>query len=515
MTTSHSKVHTMNINRLGAALLACFGVCASAQAMHLSHQGSGQALVFPYYTVNGDNQTLISIVNSSIEGKATRLFFREGRNARIVAELTIYLGPFDVWTGSVFDFNGGANLVTRDNTCTVPALKTSTTLPQLSNGTRYLPFSNAAYTGASDDSGPNDLARAREGYFELIEMGEVRNTDRNSLDAIIINGVDGIPADCGRIVRAWDQGGYWRENPNLDMAPPGGGLYGSAVPINTLFGAQQMLVATAIEAFSGNVLHSAPGLGQPTLASANTGPGIDTLDVRVFVDGAPLTLTYPVPSQAIDAVSALFMAGEINNEFITGDSVGGASEWIVTMPTKRFYTDVGAGSVIAPFTSVFPATGTQGNAPELVGFNAWTRDGLLSDCSSFSTNGCIIGVPPPLPPSTLNAVTNVMAFNQAADGLESSAILGSNWVFPVDLFDPFDSGKNHEGSFSIRFATATGATPEPHQLRPDLHGVRLRGLPVIGAWIASYTNTAVTPGVLANYSDAVPHTVRQERTPAQ
>lgn len=163
----------MKLRIRGLAIVALAGSVSPAQAVYLSSDGSGQVLLFPYYTVNSDNQTLISIVNTTDRGKATRLFFREGRNSRVAMELSIYLAPHDVWSGSVFSIaqGGPANLVTLDNSCTVPALKTNATLPTLSNGNRYAPFSNGAYTGSSDDAGPDDRTRTRESHFELIELG--------------------------------------------------------------------------------------------------------------------------------------------------------------------------------------------------------------------------------------------------------------------------------------------------------------------------------------------------------
>ena len=118
------KTHTLiKKYALGLAALTSACIALPAQALHLSANGSGQVLLFPYYTVNSDNQTLISIVNSTDRGKATRLFFREGRNSRVAMELSIYLAPYDVWTASVFSIeqSGAANIVTNDNSCTVPA----------------------------------------------------------------------------------------------------------------------------------------------------------------------------------------------------------------------------------------------------------------------------------------------------------------------------------------------------------------------------------------------------------
>ena len=50
---------------IAAALLAS----TSAQAVSLNARGVGQVLLYPYYTVNKGQDTLISIVNTSAMGK--------------------------------------------------------------------------------------------------------------------------------------------------------------------------------------------------------------------------------------------------------------------------------------------------------------------------------------------------------------------------------------------------------------------------------------------------------------
>ncbi len=509
------KTHILG-NKLAlglATLSAC--IALPAQALHLSSEGSGQVLLFPYYTVNSDNQTLISIVNSTDRGKATRLFFREGRNSRVALELSIYLAPYDIWTASIFGIeqSGAANIVTNDNSCTVPELKTSTSLPRLSNGSRYAPFSNAAYTGDANDAGPDDLARTREGHFELIEMGEVIDQTNGSLTAIT-HGANGIPANCAQIVQAWELGGYWGGGAAFrDMAAPSGGIHGTAYLVDALGGTMQAFAADAIGNFSGRNLHSHPGWGQPTLANANSGTSGSSVNAHVFVGGAPVTLQYPA-HQAIDAVSAVLMADEIHNEFVTGASVGGASEWVVTFPTKHFYTDVGIAPPIAPFTRVFSTVTSENSAsaPVDLGLSAWTREGSAIDCiPPFNYYGCIIGVPPPLEPSRLNWASNVVRFNQSESGSTSSTILGSTLSWGVDLFGWTEA---NEGTFRMTlWSPETGAPNNQHLLRPDLSGRRLRGLPVQGFWVASYTNGQLTPGVLSNYSDAVRHQSRASLGP--
>src|SRR5687768_5700186 len=149
----------MKKNSLTTALLAglagAAGLATTAHAVNLNPDGIGQALVYPYYTVNGGNQTILSVVNTSEDVKAVKVRFLESRNSREVLDFNLYLSEFDVWTGAVFRAEaatGRAGLVTNDNSCTVPQIKGNTSLPLL--GTlRYAPFLNFGYTGTNNDGG--------------------------------------------------------------------------------------------------------------------------------------------------------------------------------------------------------------------------------------------------------------------------------------------------------------------------------------------------------------------------
>ena len=53
---------------LTASLGLAIGALAlsnDAHAIHLSTDGRGQVLIYPYYTVNGGNATLLSVVNTT------------------------------------------------------------------------------------------------------------------------------------------------------------------------------------------------------------------------------------------------------------------------------------------------------------------------------------------------------------------------------------------------------------------------------------------------------------------
>ena len=82
-----------------------------AGAVSLSASGMGQVLIYPYYTVNKGQDTLISVVNASDTGKMLQVRFVEGYNGRDVLKFELFLSAHDVWTAAISQTadDGGAN----------------------------------------------------------------------------------------------------------------------------------------------------------------------------------------------------------------------------------------------------------------------------------------------------------------------------------------------------------------------------------------------------------------------
>src|ERR1700745_2440455 len=96
-------------------------------AVNMNPDGLGQVLLYPYYTVNGGQQTLLSVVNTdTVNGKAVKVRFLEGYNSREVLDFNLFLSPAAVWTANVFALSDagisgtGAGIFTTDNSCTAP-----------------------------------------------------------------------------------------------------------------------------------------------------------------------------------------------------------------------------------------------------------------------------------------------------------------------------------------------------------------------------------------------------------
>src|SRR5258705_6871367 len=144
------------------------GVTGPADAVNVNPGGLGQALIYPYYTVNSDAagntyNSLLSVVNTTNSAKAVKVRFLEGKNSREVLDFNLFLSKYDVWTAAIIPSptSGGGRVVSFDKSCTIP----SNTF--LAAG---VDFVNFAYVGSNDDKGGAGLDRTKEGYVEIIEM---------------------------------------------------------------------------------------------------------------------------------------------------------------------------------------------------------------------------------------------------------------------------------------------------------------------------------------------------------
>jgi hypothetical protein len=520
----------MKRNRLTAALLTTIAFAAGeAGAVHVNPGGSGQVLIFPYYTVNAGNQTLFSVVNRTDAGKAIKLRFREGRNSREVLSLNLYLSPFDVWTGLLFSLsdtgpNNPTAFVTNDTSCTVPQLRGNPSLPVLPGGQRYVNFFNYAYTGIAEDAGPNSLDRTREGHFEMIEMGEVQNGARGSLTAIT-HGLDGQPSNCAQVQRAWlplagtgSEVAYWSADANTDMAPPGGGLFGAATLIDAAGGTMMSYTADALSQFSDIVQHTVPGTSTPSLATAHGGGEPGEVVARVFQDGPVVESKYP-QARAVDAVSALLVQDAMFNAFNASAAAAARSEWIISFPTKFAYVDeaIVGTTAVAPFTEVFPRTASaENNGVSNVdfGLQLWNEEeARVEPLCQFPNDPQCAKFPAPGENVGLSWAVNVLAFDQPGASSAGSGILGSRLTHDVEI----EPAGGATGWAEIGFSSDVPITTTRlnlQRMRPDLDGGVWTGLPALGFWAVDYTNGQIEPGVLSQHADLSRHRSRSRYLPS-
>ncbi len=294
-------------------------------AVSLNPGGIGQALVFPYYTVQTTGpfafNTYLSITNTVFGTKALKVRFREGRNSRPVAEFNLYLSPNEGWAATLVPEGDGVRLLTSDTSCTSPALPAEGLL-----------FSNTAYSMGDDGAGTG-LDRTREGHIDVIEMGILTgDAAANVAHDLLLGRV----ANCAAV-----QGiGAANVGP---VGAPSGGLFGSATLINVMNGMDLTYNADALANLSSASMYSAPGAPGTDFDS----PQVDPVSF-VVTNNVPYRLNW---SRGIDAVTSVFMASQLWNEFILDAPTASKTDWVVTFPTRRFY--VTSSGFSAPFSHSF------------------------------------------------------------------------------------------------------------------------------------------------------------------
>ncbi len=410
---------------LSAAVMAALGA-GSAQAMHrvsVTGDNHGQVLLFPYYTVQGNNETLLTIVNTADKGKAVKVSFREAFNSREVLAFNIYLAPFDVWVGKVQDApDGGAQLYTPDNSCS-----TLDTNPQ-----NMLDYD---YSGSRSDGGPEGPARKREGYFTALEMGEIDSQatallggngrwyaddndedtpappdgvdtvkvkvwDRNDDGIIDVVHKNGVPNYCQSI--NLNISSIWRDlGTNYGFKKPEGDLIGTMAIINVQDGSEVSVGATGVGSVFLTAVHNLPSSGLPdfrVVGSPNDGSSHSlAIDWDIGDGGYMIWKSRQVGTQdKVDALSAVLMASKVLNDYTVNPAAEAETAWVVTFPTKSHYVDPkfvanvkiaadagaedgwhvddsGNPKPYPPFTTIF-----DGKACEPVSFKVSGRDGEQS-----------------------------------------------------------------------------------------------------------------------------------------
>jgi hypothetical protein len=85
---------------LVVALIAITGA-TPLHALELSPNGIGQVLIYPYYTVNKNQDTWFTVNNTQDVGMVVKVRFLEGYKGRPVLDLDVYLAANDVWTAAI------------------------------------------------------------------------------------------------------------------------------------------------------------------------------------------------------------------------------------------------------------------------------------------------------------------------------------------------------------------------------------------------------------------------------
>jgi hypothetical protein len=497
LKNTRKKVVTLAV---ASALGGVAMMSAPAHAINVANDGKGEVLLFPYYTVKNGFDTILSVVNTSDRTALFKIRFREALNSREVRDFNVALSPHDVWTAGVTVDSTGSGAVVRtfDKSCTSPPLPAGAI-----GGSTEKEFTSIGYDGTDAaypyDNGGKGLSRVQEGYIEIIEMAisTIPESNITSANTIEFNTkhVSGVPTNCAVFNDAF------KVAANLTNGAAGSGVFstftapanvlvGNATIINVAKGIAIDATPTAIQSFADtNTIIFVPGGDLPTLAEG------DNLTANFIVDGAPVQRAVSPADVApsVDAVSTVLMAGSIINEYASGgtETSGAKTDWIVTFPTKHYYTD-GLGSITTvafpPFTEAFTPRGSSCDAISVAIYDREEKTIRKVADNDFS--------PVPTGPGgvKLCSEVNVVTFTNSADALP---VVGSG----VNQLKVNTAAAGSSGWANLAF-TETNAT---------LQG--FLGLPVIGFSAISRENS-VDAGNNRNYGSGSEHARNVVTAPA-
>jgi len=461
---------TFKTKTLAAALagVGALGAIGAAEAVYINPDGHGQVLIYPYYTVRSKAlgtapfQSLLSVVNTTSSAKAVKVRFIEGKNSAEVLDFNLFLSAKDVWVAGIVPTTAGAGVFTPDTSCTVPTVSASPSSPT--------PFVNFAY---SSDPAGGDLDRTREGYVEIIEMGVVTGTTALA----VTHTSAGKPLNCA----------YVADSTKITITSPTGGLFGGMTLINVLAGEDYTAEAVALDQFRSTGKYDLPGDIKPDLQDVSPA-------TAVIING-PTVVSATAVIQNVDAVSALFMHNGVFNEFVLDTATKSTTDWVLTMPTKRYYysgtIQLDDGTLVNPVDYLFQRNFVATGACDDVSLSIYDRE--------EQTKTTPPGFSPPPPtgrPGTVCWEANVLTFN-AGDALASKNRLSVATDY-------------QNGWAALSFPVGTSSIYEGQYHTLPMSSGTFVGLPVIGFAVQTFNNgaLALTDGktlVQSNYGGNFAH----------
>ena len=445
--------------------IGALGAAGATQAVNLNPDGLGQVLIYPYYTTRNDAagnafNSLLSIVNTTASVKAVKVRFLEGKNSREVLDFNLFLSGHDVWTAGLVPGpvvsgtpgSGGTQIITADKSCTLP----------------FGQFPQVFRTGllGADGAGAT-LDRTTEGYVEIIEMTTYSDT---STTAGLVTHDGGVPPGCAKLTNT--------QATNDANSGNGiqGGLFGGMTLINVNSGSDFTEDAVALDNFAtGQNLYSSSADTTPNLQSVNPATSVVIADF-----GLVFSSDWTTSTNLADPVSAVLMHDSIMNEYVLDAGTRSGTDWVVTMPTKRYYVANGTGTPPRLFQRNFNKTAYSCDDVSLDIFDR--EEQTTSTPLDFS----------PQPEAGVNQLcfeANVITFN-------NSDVLGS--ANSVNITTTFENGWLNVGFFPDTVTGAIHTLPndnttfvDPTVSPPFVSGAApatYQGLPVVGFAVESFTN---------------------------
>ena len=502
-------MNTFKRKALFAAVAAGLGVAGTAEAVYLNPNGTGQVLIYPYYTVQAGHHTYVTVVNTTSAAKAVKVRVLEGKTSAEVLDFNLYLSPNDVWVATITPLDATATspgvLRAPDTSCTAPIIPAT-----------GAEFRNYQYASGANGSGlPGiGLDRTREGYIEIIEMGTLSGA---VAAAVTHSATTGIPANCAMVqaqgfVPAAGQ-----------ITPPTGGLMGTGTLINVGNGQDAGYKADALEAWRNASIFTTPDSTFPNLTDATpavslvinagtllapTGAGSTaSMGITAFLTNFGIAAGSNGTPAGARAVASVFMHTAVMNEYILDNDTDSNTDWVLTHPMKVPYF-VSNTYASTPYTALLTASG----ACETIGFTFFDRD----ERTAAAALGDFSPTPPGAPASSMCWEANVLSIRNPSPLATHmptgtvSGVLGSVNVTNVNVTSGFQNGWGiltftganaaPGGGIGMAGATANSFQVQLNQTAVLAPAISLAapntffGLPVTGFMVRNFRNGNILGG---------------------
>lgn len=538
---------------------------ANATGLEFAEGGVGHMLLVPYYSAQNGNMTVLHVVNTDTKnGKAIKVRFRGASNSDDVLDFQVFLSPQDVWTAAVSQgADGVAQIVTADNTCTVPRLNPGQ--PQSFVTTRVNPNSDKA-------------EQTREGYVEIFNIADISGEKKWGSKGNQFSELYTLTKHKSGVAPCSDGGTNWSALEQIAIEDhteitavaagfdtPTGGLAGDwyiiNVPQTTTFsgGATAVRATSAAAVTRGNFVHfpqddgavaginnftadplfrdvnvvDVKGNNAATIVPALEAGNYDLPDLSTpyLALTAPIAATDPL-DQAVALTSALAVQS-VSNQYTLDEPIQAKTDWVFSMPTRRY-------SVAANYAILADQSNTKGyghdeyrlfsdlsaaTAPVTAWDATWFRpavsttndvanDGGLTDVTNTSVdqngNICVTvdGQKFYDREESEYTVTNGSVFSPAKPGQAAKFSLCGE----VSVLAFKDAGASVLGASeriarqtaaaSILYKNGWGVVTTGNQAKT---GTVAPGLPLLGASFIKLTNSAVSQGMSGTYGITWPH----------
>lgn len=497
-----------------AAMVGGLGFAGAASAaLSVNESGTGHILMVPYYTAQNGNMTVFHLTNTdTVHGKAVKVRFRGASNSDDVLDFQVFMSPGDVWTAAVTaDASGLAQLVTADNTCTLPRISAGTPVKFVTDR-----------LAKSDWTATDKAAQTREGYVEILNMADIpenANGDKGLFKAIKhVNGV--APCTSAILNQTLSVSGVGPaatnlslgSNTNPDLTIPTGGLTGSWYVMNvaqttTFSGATPAIVASGAtrNVFShqktgGALLETADPL---MVGGAIPAQHYDVPDLSTPYEAATTTAA----AQAEELTSAIARTSVIN-QYATDTSISAKTDWVFSMPTRRYtiaanYAAGAVNQVVGNVTGTSLAGGTvtlPGTTPayRFINNNVAVANNIFRTASNTTVNNA----------GQICVEAQSQTFYDREERFqEDGAIFSPGTISRTQL-----CGEVSVLAFSADNSALAASVARQNVAAPYTNGWGVVNFnaptPLLGAAFLKLTNPEAAPGTSGTYGITWPHAYR-------